>query len=211
MILDFQEKVISWFKQNGRDFPWRTTNDPFLITVAEILLKLTGAWKAEDAYIRLIKMHRTPESMAHANPVQLREIMQPLGLTHRAELLINLSQELITRFDGNCPDNYEELISIKGIGRYIANAVLCFAFNKKVPLVDGSVSRVFKRHFDYKSNKLAYADKELWHIASEFLPDKNFKEYNLGLLDIGAVICKHASPQCTECPIMDTCQLPKDN
>lgn len=92
------------------------------------------------------------------------------------------------RFSGKVPTTYTDLISIKGIGQYTANAILCLSHNQKLPLVDASVSRLFSRHFKLITDKPAYSDKYLWALATELLPNSNFRDYNLGLLDIGAFV-----------------------
>ena len=206
----FQSSIIGWFASNGRRFPWRQTRDPFKILIAEVVLKLTGAWKAEQAYKYLTDTFGTPSRMAKANPKELAKAFQPLGLHSRASLLIEIAKRLNKQFDGVVPRTYEELTSLKGVGQYTANAILCLAYSERVPLVDGSVLRVFKRCFNYTTNKEAYADKKLWQIAQELLPKSSYYEYNLGLLDIGALICKHAKLLCDTCPISMICSSASD-
>lgn len=201
----FQKSIISWYGSNGRTFPWRQTQDPFKVLIAEVILKLTGAWKAQQAYECLVAKYGTPERMANASLPELTEAFRPLGLHKRAKLLIDIANELNLRFRGSVPKSYDELVSVRGIGQYTANAILCLAYGEHVPLVDGSVSRVFRRCFGYPTNKEAYADKELWLLAFELLPNKGYREYNLGLLDIGALVCKHVKPRCSECPISAIC------
>jgi A/G-specific adenine glycosylase len=201
----FQSAIIEWYKNSKRCFPWRQTNDPFKIIIAEITLKLTGAWKAEKVYTYLIDHYETPEKMARANQSGIRPLFKTLGLYNRSQTLIYIAKEISDRFDGRVPNSYEDLTSIKGIGPYTAYAVLCFAYNQKVPIVDGSVSRIFQRCFNYKGEKKAYADKDLWQLAWDCLPDKNWKEYNLGLLDLGALVCKHKKPLHEGCPLKTIC------
>lgn len=204
-IESFQKAAIGWFKEKGRVFPWRQTREPFPILVAEVLLKLTGAWKAESAYNRIVADYGVPECMAIANPEELRKVFGPLGLHGRASLLVEISKELQSRFNGEVPTTYLELVSLKGIGQYTANAILCLAYGERVPLVDGSVSRIFCRCLDFSTKKPAYADKELWAIAGQLLPQTDVREYNLGLLDIGALLCKYRKPRCPECPLARFC------
>jgi A/G-specific adenine glycosylase len=132
-----------------------------------------------------------------------KELIKPLGLHNRAELLIDISKEVMNRFDGKLPSNYDELISIKGIGQYIANSILCFAYDLRVPIVDESVKRVMSRCAGYQSKKMAYADMELWSFVSSFLPTKKYVEFNYGLLDIGATFCRPTKPRCEDCPLKE--------
>lgn len=201
----FQASIIEWFSSNGRSYPWRQTRDPFRILIAEVTLKLTGAWKAQRVYEQLVTKYGTAARMASANLPELAEAFRPLGLFSRAMLLVNIAQELNDRFSGNVPKTYDELVSIKGIGRYTANAILCLAYDERVPLVDESVSRIFRRCFGFSTNREAYADKELWRIAQDLLPQRFYREYNLGLIDVGALVCKHTKQRCSYCPVSWAC------
>lgn len=203
----FQSSIINWNKKHKRNFPWRQTNDPFKIIIAEITLKLTGAWKAEKVYTYLTERYESPEKMARADPSEIRPLFSTLGLYNRSQTLIYIAKEISDRFDGRVPNSYEDLTSIKGIGPYTAYSVLCFAYNQRVPIVDGSVSRIFQRCFNYKSEKKAYADKNLWELAWNSLPDENYKEYNLGLLDLGALVCRYKKPLHEVCPLKNICYM----
>jgi len=204
-IKTFQSRIIDWYLHNGRSFPWRETNNPFHVLIAEILLKLTGAWKVIQVYPTLINQFSTPQAMANADVQELRALLQPLGLHKRASLLKVISGALIERFNEVVPSTYDELIALNGIGTYTANAILCLAYHKRTPLVDGSTLRIFSRCLQYVSDKPAYADKQLWKLADKFLPNYNYREYNLGLLDLGAAVCRYPKPHCPECPLTDIC------
>lgn len=205
IINRFQISVIDWYKRNGRLFPWRQTRDPFKILIAEILLKLTGANKIVQTYDYLVSNYGTTMQMANADPTELIQSFKGLGLVNRASILTNIANDINIRFNGRFPRAYSELTSLKGIGQYTANAILCFAFNERVPIVDGSIYRIFNRCFNYRTEKMAYADLGLWQFACDLLPERGYREYNFGLLDIGAVLCKHRNPACTSCPVLELC------
>lgn len=204
--ITFQESVIRWYKKYGRHgLSWRKTKDPYLVLVAEILLRRTGAWKAEEVYKKIVLKCRSIKSLSSADVTELKKLINPLGLLNRAELLINISKEVMNRFDGKIPSNYDDLVSIRGIGQYIANSILCFGYNLRVPIVDESVKRVISRCTGYSSKKRAYADTELWSFMLSYLPTKKYVEFNYGLLDIGATFCKPTKPDCKDCPLKDLC------
>lgn len=198
---EFQERIINFYFESGRRYPWRRTKDPFRILVAEILLRLTGAWKAEAVYQRVIARYGSAEEMSRADVRELEEMIRPLGLVSRAKVLVNVSQDIVSRFNGQIPNDLTKLMSLKGVGRYTANAILCLGYGEKVPLVDESVKRVLTRCLHFESNKPAYLDNDLWVFAAELLPDKGIKEYNLGLLDLGAILCKYRLASCGNCPL----------
>jgi A/G-specific adenine glycosylase len=197
----FQQAATNFYLDKGRSFDWRKTTDRFRILVAEVLLKLTGARKAEPVYHELMKKYGTPRKMAKADKTELEDMFLPLGLTNRAGLLINISSTLVDSFSGEVPDDFKTLTGLKGVGRYTANAILCLGYGRKVPLVDESIRRIFVRCLGFRSNKPAHSDKDIWSIAERMLPDSRTKEYNLGLIDIGASFCRHSRFYCADCPL----------
>ena len=202
----FQSSIISWYLSNGRAYPWRQTTDAYKILIAEVLLRLTGAWKAQSVYERIIGKYGTPELLASASVHEITDILRPLGLWNRSNTLINIGKQLSSTFGGSVPRTYSELVGIKGIGQYTANAILCLAYKERVPMVDMSVSRIFQRCLGFTTSKPAYADKELWSLALGWLPEANYREYSLGLLDLGALVCKYVRQSCVECPVASCCQ-----
>jgi len=202
----FQSSIISWYLTNGRAYPWRQTTDAYKILIAEILLRLTGAWKAQSVYERIIAKYGTPQLLASASVHDITDTLRPLGLWNRSNTLINIGKQLSSTFGGSVPRTYSELVGIKGIGQYTANAVLCLAYQERVPMVDMSVSRIFQRCLGFSTNKPAHADRELWNLALDWLPEADYREYNLGLLDLGALVCKYTRQSCVECPVASCCQ-----
>lgn len=162
---------------------------------------MTGADKAKDAYQEITSKYGTPKRLSKASTEEIISAIETLGLINRAQLLIDLSKDITDRFSGEVPNSYNELISLKGVGRYTANAVLCLSYGKKAPLVDESVKRIYTRCFNYCSDKQANLDDDLWRLAEKLVPKKQAKEFNLGLLDIGALFCKHNKALCELCPL----------
>lgn len=201
----FQHRLIDWYTQNKRTFAWRETSSCFQLLVAEILLRRTGVQKAERAYCNIVGRFGTAKKMVNADLFWLEEELQPLGLIGRANTLVQMANSILSKFSGEVPGDYDSLLSIPGVGRYTANAVLCFHFGLKVPIVDGNVKRVYSRCFGYQSHKAPCADKKLWEFARELLPDTRFKEYNYGILDFSALVCKHTKLNCNLCAMHDIC------
>lgn len=202
---EFQGRILAWFSKNHRVFPWRKTRNPFHILIAEICLQKTGAWKAEGAYNYILRHYESPERLANADIEDLKNVFKPLGMPERAELLIEICQDIVKRFSGKMPDSFRELISIKGVGPYVANAILNFAHDQPTPLIDEGIARVYRRVLALESSKRAFADKTLWVLAEEMLPAQEARDYNLGLLDLSALICKSRKPTCEVCPVNELC------
>ena len=112
----FQKNIIKWYQKNGRSYPWRETKNPFFLLIAEILLRRTGAGKTEQVYRKIIELYPTPQRLSRAKKEDIRAIIKDLGLTKRAELVIELSKELSDKYGGEVPSNYRDLISLKGVG-----------------------------------------------------------------------------------------------
>ena len=144
-----------------------------------------------------------------ANWTEIEEILRPLGLTHRIPRIRTMIEQLVKKYEGRVPNSYRSLLRLPGVGRYIASAVLCFGFNKRVPIVDSNIARFYLRFFGLKDiKKRSHEDKRILHIAKECLPRKNVREFNEALLDFTASICK-PKPRCDKCPLETLCNYPK--
>jgi len=197
--------LLKWFIKYGRKFPWRRTKNSYRIFIVESLLQKTNVEKVYPAYLIIIKKYPNIDDLAEARIGELRKIIAPLGLIKRAKFLKKGAREIVGRFRGKFPKDKRELKSIIGVGDYLAHAILCFAYGERLPLVDTNVARVYQRIYNFKSSKLPYADKKLWKFSEDLLPLKNFKEYNLALLDLSALICLPQRPLCQKCPCAAYC------
>jgi A/G-specific adenine glycosylase len=120
---------------------------------------------------------------------------------------MNLAQIVATEHRGEIPHLKEELLELPGIGDYIANAVLCFAYGESVPLLDTNIIRILERVFGIRSSKVrARTDKELWKAVERIIPPGKAKEFNLAMLDLAALICTSRNPKCSICPTADICK-----
>ena len=120
-----------------------------------------------------------------------------------------IAQQILSEYGGKIPDTERDLLKLKGVGHYTANAVLAFAYGKCVPVVDSNIARVLRRYFNLENKKPAYADRDLWALAKKVLPLTNCREYNYGLLDLAALICHPKNPECEKCPLREYCSYEK--
>lgn len=140
--------------------------------------------------------------------VIVKDIIKSLGLLFRAQNLDEIRIKIRENFNNGIPSEFENLKKLKGIGDYSANAILCFGFSEKRPLLDANFIRIYKRVFNIASKKkTAKTDKFLWNFSENLLPDKNFIDFNYGILDIGGNICTPKNPKCLECPLKDLCNF----
>ncbi len=197
--------VVSWFHCNGRDFPWRDTRNPFHILIAEVLLRQTQANRVVGPYVHLVTTYPDPASLAEADVDGLRQWFRPLGLVRRADRLVECAHRLLRDYGGQVPRDLRDLQSLPGIGRYSARATLCMAFNYPLPMIDGGSGRVLRRVLGLSDSGPAYSDVRLAEIAERILPYSHPREFNLGLIDIGAAYCHPRTPDCSECLLLQVC------
>jgi A/G-specific adenine glycosylase len=202
-ILFLQKTAIKFFAHKGRIFPWRETNDPYVILVSELFLQKTTSKQVLEIFDDFFKTYPTIKSLAEANVKELEAKIKKLGLAKKASFLKEIAIAIMNTYDGKIPSD-RGLLELKGVGMYTANATLCFAFNKKVPIIDTNIARLLRRYLGIKGDKPAYADKSLWKLAESILPEKRYKEFNYGLLDISAIYCR-PKPLCRSCPLKTHC------
>lgn len=204
----FRSKIRHWFENNGREFPWRETKNPYEIIVAEILLQQTDAQKVQKIYPTFIKAFPNTSILSKAERFEVRLFIDQIGLDYRVDRIIKLANIIENEFNGNLPRNKEELLSLPGVGPYIANALLATAFNKRVAVVDTNVVRIFKRFFAFESTRpRPRTDPAIWSFAHKLLPRQSAKckNWNYALLDFAALVCGHYLPKCKICPCFRKC------
>ena len=176
--------------------------------LAEILLQRTQSLQVVPVYQELVSICPTPSSLTVTPAEVLGALLKPLGLRKRVAVLKNVADWIIGSHDGQVPNSFDSLTHLPGVGSYIANAVLCFGFNRQVPIVDSNVIRVLSRYFGLRSERArARDDPNIWRFAASILPDEKAREFNLAMLDFEAVVCKPRHPDCLNCPFNQTCKF----
>jgi len=201
----FHRKLLLWFEKNKRDYPWRKTRDPFRIMVAEMMLQRTKADQVVGVYNKFFSEFNSPQEIVHTNLKKIRKILYPLGLRWRTKNFKSVCVSLINNFKGEIPADRRKLITLPGVGEYVAGMVLSTAFNKPEWVVDSNVIRLFKRYFGIMTTKDGRRDKCVVELAKLYVAAGKPKEANLALLDFVALVCAPRNPRCVECPICKTC------
>lgn len=201
------EKISCWYKKHGRNsLPWRKTSNPYEILIAEMMLQKTHAVEQVlPVYKEFLEKYPHPGKLSEADVNEIREKICSLGLQNvRSRRFKELGKKLDEQFNGKVPNTYDELVSLPGVGEYIANAVLCIAFSKKTVMVDANFGRVLGRMF-YGKEEYPPSKNRIWRLAKELITDKQCKPFNLGIIDLGALICQPRSPKCKQCPFEMEC------
>ena len=202
---DFALTLLRWFRENGRDLPWRQTRDPYAIWLSEIILQQTQVKQGWDYWERF--MHRWPkvEDLASATEDEVLREWQGLGYYSRARNLHFAAKQIVEM--GGFPRTIEGLRSLKGVGDYTAAAIGSIAFGLPAAVVDGNVYRVLARHFGIDTPINTTEGKKVFTaLAQELLPVSDASDYNQAIMDFGAIQCTPTSPSCSSCPLMESCE-----
>mgnify|MGYP000311814220 CR=1 FL=1 len=200
-----RRNIFHWFEENGRVFPWRKSEDPFKVLIAEMMLQRTKAKQAKEVYLDFFDKYQSPEDVAKANKEDIKRILKPLGLDWRVEKIIRVCNVLVEDFEGEIPKTRENLEELPGVAQYISGMVSSLAYHKKEWVIDSNVVRVFKRFFALNTKEEARRDPILRWTAGTYIKTTKPKEANLGLVDFGAKVCRPSSPLCNECPLAKKC------
>jgi A/G-specific adenine glycosylase len=198
----FRTRLLRWGEANRRSFPWRETNDPFRILVAEILLQRSRGTTVAGVFDRLFERWPDARSLSKARTPSIASVIRPLGLVKRAATLKALAGAVDR---GGVPDTLDELLELPGVGRYAASATLAVAFERSAPVVDGVSARVYRRYFGLDGNVPASSDGALWEAVHRVTPRTHLREWNWAVLDLAALVCLPKIPRCEECPLRDRC------
>lgn len=204
--MEFSNSLLLWYLQNKRDLPWRNTVNPYPIWLSEIMLQQTRVAQGLPYFLSFMESFPTVFDLAKADEEQVLKLWQGLGYYSRARNMHKTAQNIAFDFNGNFPNNYNELLKLKGIGEYTAAAIASFAFNEVVPVVDGNVYRVLSRYFDVETDIASSpARKEFTALAKELIPNDNPGLFNQAIMEFGALQCVPKNPNCEMCIFNSSC------
>ncbi|GHO73076.1 (Fe-S)-cluster assembly protein [Ktedonobacter sp. SOSP1-85] len=202
-----QSDLLRWYAAEQRDLPWRRTSDPYAILVSEIMLQQTQVDRVLPKYQQFLSAFPTLADLAVAPTADVINVWVPLGYNMRAVRLQAIAQQVMAQYDGRIPDTVEGLLSLKGIGRYTAGAIACFAYHKQVATVDTNIRRVLHRIFiGVEQPETALNDAAMLALAEQVLPPGEAYNWNQALMDMGATTCTSNNPRCMACPLQEPCK-----
>ena len=198
--------LIGWYEQHRRELPWRETSDPYLIWISEVILQQTRIVQGLGYYFRFTERFPDVFVLAEAHEDEVLKYWQGLGYYSRARNLHATAKEIVERFNGVFPRNYEELLSLKGIGEYTAAAICSLAWNQPYAVIDGNVYRVLARFFGIEEPiDSSRGKRQFVELAEKLLDKKQPGLYNQAIMDFGALQCTPKSPDCDHCPFINQC------
>jgi A/G-specific adenine glycosylase len=206
----FHRRLLHWYSTNGRDLPWRRTDDPYAILVSEFMLQQTQVGTVLPFFDRWLKRFPTFAALAAASETEVLHAWQGLGYYTRATNLHAAAKRVVSHHRGVLPADPEILRTLPGMGRYTANAVATFAFDRSVPIVEANTARLIARLFNIRVPVDSARGRDaLWRGATALVPKNGAGRFNSALIDLGAVVCVNRIPKCHTCPVHSFCRAPR--
>lgn len=205
-LLAFRQRLMRWFRREGRDLPWRRTRDPYRIIVSEFMLQQTPVTRVTEYYSRFLRRYPTIRHLARAAPARVREAWDGLGYYRRAANLHRLARLVLADHGGAVPRDPAVLRGLPGVGRYTAGAVATFAYEQAVPAVDTNVARVIRRAFHPRARG-ASGERRIWETATRLQTRAGSAAwtFNQAIMELGALVCTARVARCGECPVRGVC------
>jgi A/G-specific adenine glycosylase len=199
--------LIGWYRVNKRDLPWRHTKNPYIIWISEIILQQTRVVQGMPYFYRFVESFPDVFALAQVDEREVLKCWEGLGYYSRARNMHFTAKLIVEKYNGVFPDNFNDLLKLKGIGNYTAAAIASFAFGEKVAVLDGNVIRVLARLYDFGGDVMEEkAKKVLLSIANELIPEKNPGEFNQAIMEFGALHCTPINPKCDQCVLNHLCE-----
>ena len=203
---DFTKTLIAWYLKNKRDLPWRNTRNPYKVWLSEIILQQTRVEQGYPYYLKFLEAFPTVYDLAEATQEEVLKMWQGLGYYSRARNLHETAQHVAHNLNGVFPDNYKDLLKLKGVGDYTASAIASSCYKEPVAVVDGNVFRFLARYLGVATPTNSSAGlKEFKALGQEFLDFENADLYNQALMEFGSQHCKPQQPLCETCPFANKC------
>lgn len=208
----FTNLLILWYLKNKRDLPWRKTKNPYQIWLSEIILQQTKISQGTAYYLKFIDNFPTVQSLANAREEDVLKLWQGLGYYSRARNLHKTAIHISTELQGVFPENYNDLIKLKGIGDYTASAIASICFNGPNATVDGNVYRLLSRYFGISTPiNSSKGIKEFKELAQTLLNKKDSGTFNQAMMEFGALVCTPRNPDCAHCTFHESCMALQNN
>jgi A/G-specific adenine glycosylase len=204
-----QVALLGWFEREGRDLPWRRIRDPYRIMVSEIMLQQTQVDRVIPKYEAFLLLFPRLEDLAEAATSEVIKAWAGLGYNRRAVNLQRAARAVLDEHGGKFPQDVATLRSLPGIGAYTSGAIACFAFEQDVAFLDTNIRRVVQRLFvggELPSDGGAAYEAFLVELARKAIPEGQGWAWNQAIMELGALVCTSASPQCWRCPLAAFCQ-----
>ena len=192
---------MQWYMKHARPLPWRGVGDAYLVWISEVMLQQTTTHTVQGYFDRFVKSFPTVQSLAESDLDFVNLHWEGLGYYRRCALLHKAAKEIAERFRGEFPRQFSDALSLPGIGRYTAGAVLSIAYDQRLPILEANTLRLHARLLAERGHVLqGAANARLWQFAEDILPRTGSGQFNQALMELGSLVCTAKLPKCTECP-----------
>ncbi|MFP8968133.1 A/G-specific adenine glycosylase [Pokkaliibacter sp. CJK22405] len=205
---EFQHRIMEWFDRHGRTtLPWQFNKTPYRVWISEIMLQQTQVATVIPYYERFMERFPSVQALAEAEVDEVLHLWTGLGYYTRARNLHRAAQILVNDWQGEFPSTVEEVVTLPGVGRSTAGAILSISRGTWAPILDGNVKRVLSRYAAIEGwPGQSAVEKELWELAERLTPEARVGEYTQAMMDMGATLCTRSKPMCLLCPLEDSCE-----
>jgi len=204
-----EKPIVTWFKKNKRDLPWRTTT-PWGVMVSEYMLQQTPVNRVLPKWIEWMERWPTPADLADASPAQVITAWGRLGYPRRALRLHAAAQILAEDFNNEVPSDEITLQSLPGIGQYTAAAIAAFAFEQRTLVMDVNIRRLLTRVIDGNEQPKPAPTSQERAARLTLLPQRNAHVWAAATMELGAIVCTSSNPKCELCPVISQCNWRKN-
>ncbi|MEO3758403.1 A/G-specific adenine glycosylase [Mycobacterium sp. B14F4] len=202
-MTDIVPHLLAWYDTEQRDLPWRRPEvTPWQILVSEFMLQQTPVARVEPIWRAWVERWPTPSATAAASTADVLRAWGKLGYPRRAKRLHECAGVIAAEYDDVVPSDVEVLLTLPGVGAYTARAIACFAYRKRVPVVDTNVRRVVARVVHGRADAAASSSPRDLADVDALLPnDVDAPKFSIALMELGATVCTARSPRCGLCPL----------
>lgn len=208
LLWQLREPLVSWYRMNKRNLPWRENVSAYKVWVSEIMLQQTRVEAVKPYYERFLRRLPTIGDLAVAEEDELLKLWEGLGYYNRVRNMQKAAIQVMEDYQGEFPKSYEKILKLKGIGTYTAGAISSFAFGMAKPAVDGNVLRVLSRFLGSEEDiSKARVKKRFEEELEKVIPQEAASDFNQALIELGAIVCvPNGAPKCESCPIEKWCR-----
>jgi A/G-specific adenine glycosylase len=205
-VTSVRARLVDWFEGAGRKLPWREDHDPYRILVSEMMLVQTTVTAVIPFFARFLERFPTVRDLAEADEADVLKAWEGLGYYRRARQLQAAARAIMHDHSGNFPEDPEAIRALPGVGRYIAGAILSFAFDQAAPIVEANTQRVLARWLAWDEDlKSSRSQARLWEAAARMVPETGAGAFNQAFMELGALVCIPRAPLCLACPVSGEC------
>ena len=211
MSTEFSENILQWYQANGRKrLPWKV-KDPYKIWISEVMLQQTRVATVIPYYNKFIDIYPDLKSLSKASLDDLMFLWSGLGYYQRIKNIYLTAQIISEQYNNKFPKNYEDILSLPGIGRTTASAISTFSGYSNRAILDGNVKRILRRYYNISHEKNSKTERILWEKSTFVTPANKTSQFIQGMMDVGSLICTRSKPNCTLCPLRELSCLYSEN